>query len=197
MTSVVTVLAFCDSANGGAPVPGLVPSFVFFNRLSDNSAITPQPAIVNLGGGKYSFAYDPTVSGDAVWKIDGGASLTVAADRYQTGTVQAVQANQGASGSRTIVAASALAGSLQDASGTTTTSDVVLSAAPSKYLLLQHVDTSGTIAFNFGAAAVINGAGSIMLQPGQMVTMEGNFVATNALHVIGSALGLKFTVKYA
>lgn len=89
-------------------------------------------------------------------------------------------------------------GALQDASNTATTSDAaVAGAAPTKYLLLQHADTTGQIAFNFGAAAAINGAGSITLQPGQIVTMEGSFVATNALRVIGSAAGLKFTVKFA
>jgi hypothetical protein len=76
----VTVVFSVRSA--GARAAGLTPTWAFFRRLADLVDITPQPAIVAVGGGLYKFAHDPEALGEAVGQVDAGVAVPAEADRY-------------------------------------------------------------------------------------------------------------------
>lgn len=61
------------------------PKFNFFKKLSDLSAVTPEPAISEIGFGVYYFDYSPTF--DIVFQIDGGPSIPTEEVRYPVGAI--------------------------------------------------------------------------------------------------------------
>jgi hypothetical protein len=71
-----------QSSPPGTRTTGLTPTWVHLKRLSDNTNVTPQPAISEIGQGQYKFTYDPETSGEAAGQIDFGSGLTAPADRY-------------------------------------------------------------------------------------------------------------------
>jgi hypothetical protein len=75
--------------SGGALIAGLTPDFVSFAAVAESSEITPQPAIVEVGGGVYKFLYDISVAGAATWAIDAGQSIASVADRFIVGASSA------------------------------------------------------------------------------------------------------------
>jgi hypothetical protein len=119
---VTSIPYFLDVRDNAASPPGLrktglTPSFVFFNRTSDNTAITGAglpPAIGEVGNGLYKFTYDPDQNGEAVWEVDCGASLSLPSDRYLSDvcrlTDSRVQA--GISSAGRVVASSIVAGGI-------------------------------------------------------------------------------------
>ena len=51
-----------------------------------------------------------------------------------------------------------------------------------------------TVSCAFGVAAVLNGAGTVTLLPGQIVTWEGSFVPNDAINCIASTGSTAFTL---
>jgi hypothetical protein len=71
--------------NNGVPVANLTPTFLQFRLVrTPFTALTP-PAIQDLGYGQYVFLHDPVSTGEVAYVIDGGASISTAAERYVTG----------------------------------------------------------------------------------------------------------------
>lgn len=88
-------------------------------------------------------------------------------------------------------------GSLTDRSGTVTTGgtaqQVMAANAGRKYLLVQNV--SDTVCWiNFGVTAVADQP-SIKLNPGDSFVMEGGFVSTQLVSLLGATTGKSFTAK--
>jgi hypothetical protein len=68
-----------SSTGMGAPVTGLTPTWSLFNTLDTNIAISPTPAIVEVGHGIYKYSYDTEASGEAAGQIDAlGACPSIA-----------------------------------------------------------------------------------------------------------------------
>jgi len=69
----------------GKRLTGLSPAWAFFVNLTTGVAITPQPTIVEVGGGQYRFSYDPEANGEAAGQINAiptGPPLTAESDQY-------------------------------------------------------------------------------------------------------------------
>lgn len=69
----------------GKRLTGLSPAWAFFVNLTTGVPITPQPAIVEVGGGQYRFSYDPEANGEAAGQINAmpiGPPLTAESDQY-------------------------------------------------------------------------------------------------------------------
>jgi hypothetical protein len=66
----------------GTRKTGLLPTWVFLKRLSDNGDISPQPLIQEIAQGQYKFTYDADANGEAAGQIDAGATLANPSDRY-------------------------------------------------------------------------------------------------------------------
>ena len=60
----------CARDTAGNPAPGLTPVWMMLKKLSDNSNVTPLPAITEVANGQYKFQFDPEVSGDCTGQID-------------------------------------------------------------------------------------------------------------------------------
>lgn len=93
---------------------------------------------------------------------------------------------QGMTGTNSVVA---------DFSGTQSGADIT--TAPLNYKrtgLIIANQGAAAMAFNFGAAAVINGAGSITLAPGAAITLTPGACPLDAVHTIGTATQ-NYTVK--
>jgi hypothetical protein len=90
-------------------------------------------------------------------------------------------------------------GSLTDRSGSITTGGTAqqLAAANSSrsYFILQNIST-GDLWFNFGVAAVADQP-SFKLAAGQSFAMEGSFISTQLISIIGATTGQKFVAKEA
>ena len=84
MGNVTFVFMVRDSTTSpaGTRKTGLTPTWVHLKRLSDNSAITPTPAFVEIGQGQYKFTFDAENGEEAMGQIDAGSGLTAPADRY-------------------------------------------------------------------------------------------------------------------
>lgn len=63
---------------------GLTPTFLFFKKSSDLSAVTP-PSIGEVGGGTYYFDFSPTF--DIIFEVDGGVSIPTEEVRYVSDTI--------------------------------------------------------------------------------------------------------------
>lgn len=61
------------------------PKFSHFKKLSDLSAVTPEPAFGEVGNGVYYFDYDPSF--DITFQVDGGPSIPTEEVRYVNGTI--------------------------------------------------------------------------------------------------------------
>jgi hypothetical protein len=59
-----------------------MPTWVFLKKLSDGSAITPQPLITEVGAGQYKWSYDAMLLGEASGQIDAGATVPNPVDRF-------------------------------------------------------------------------------------------------------------------
>jgi hypothetical protein len=84
MTEITSAFTVRDmsSTPSGERKAGLAPTWVFLKKLSDNTDITPAPAITEIAQGQYKFAYDAETHGEAAGQIDAGASIPNPADRY-------------------------------------------------------------------------------------------------------------------
>lgn len=86
---LLTVVIACrDStvASGDNRKTGLSPAFTLFANSSTGAAITPQPAITEIGEGQYRFQYDPETA-EITYQIDFGNTLSNGNDRYIDGVV--------------------------------------------------------------------------------------------------------------
>lgn len=88
-------------------------------------------------------------------------------------------------------------GAITDRSGTITSGGAAQTAVAAnssrKYLFI--MNTSDTdMWFNFTTAAVANQP-SVKLIPGASFVMEGNYISTEAISVIGATTGKAFTIK--
>jgi hypothetical protein len=90
------------------------------------------------------------------------------------------------------------AGNLTDRSGTIATGSTSQQLAASniarKYLLVQNLDSAADLWINFTADAVQDQP-SVRISPGDAFIMEGSFVSTQQVNVIGPTTGQKFTAK--
>ena len=88
---------------------------------------------------------------------------------------------------------------LQDISGSITSANVsqVVVAANQRrnYLFIQNISTA-TLGINFTAAATL-GQGSVQISPGGSFVMEGAYVTTEQINIIGATIGQLFTAKEA
>lgn len=84
MSDIISVFTVRDmsSTPGGERKTGLTPTWVFLKKLSDNTDITPQPAVTEISGGQYKFTYDAEAHGEAAGQVDAGAAVPNPADRY-------------------------------------------------------------------------------------------------------------------
>ncbi len=123
------------------------------------------------------------------------ASSDSAAGNDQTNVVTPVVSVSGTTSTGTPSAQ----GSLTDKSGTITAGGTqqTLAAADTarRYLFIQN-QSSGDLWFNFGTNAVVSQP-SIRLQAGESFTMEGNFVDTRIISIIGATTGQAFAAKVA
>lgn len=86
MTAVNYFVDALDSTNSNLPHTGLTPTWVYFRSSVTGADISPQPVITEPGShGRYAWSYDATASGEANGRLDFGAAMTVAADRYVYG----------------------------------------------------------------------------------------------------------------
>jgi len=95
------------------------------------------------------------------------------------------------------VQSSPVQGTLTDGSGTITTANTsqqVFAANPNRrYLLLQNI-SSADLWFNFTTAAT-TAQPSLQLPSGASFVMEGSFVSTEAVNIIGGTAGQAFVAK--
>jgi hypothetical protein len=95
------------------------------------------------------------------------------------------------------VTANPAIGTLTDRSGSITTGgtaqQLAAANATRKYLLIQNI-SAGDLWLNFTTTAVSDQP-SIKLTPGSSFSMEGSYVSTEAVSVIGATTGQKFTSK--
>jgi hypothetical protein len=69
--------------SAGVRQAGLTPVFASFVSSLTGAAISPQPAIVEIGDGDYAFQYDPaSLSGEFAGVIDAGSAIPDATDRF-------------------------------------------------------------------------------------------------------------------
>lgn len=66
--------------------------------------------------------------------------------------------------------------------------------AATKYLQIFNASATATIACRLGAAAVLNGAGSITLPPQWAATWDGSFVPSDAVNCIASVASTPATI---
>lgn len=66
----------------GVPQTGLFPTWLSFNDVRTGAAVTPQPLILEVGGGRYRFSWDAGKLGDAAGMVDAGSVVASANDRY-------------------------------------------------------------------------------------------------------------------
>lgn len=71
-----------EARNAGVLTAGLTPSWVLLKRLTSGFPNVTQPTIVQVGGGVYTFQYDPEAAGDAIGVIDLGVGISAAIERY-------------------------------------------------------------------------------------------------------------------
>jgi hypothetical protein len=77
-----------------------------------------------------------------------------------------------------------------------TSQQVFASNANRRFLMCQNIDASEDGWLNIGATATANSAGSVLLKAGGgSITMDGNFVPTDAINVNAATTGHKFTCK--
>lgn len=138
-------------------------------------ATTPAPAQVSLG------------------------KATTAAPVYATGTNQPLSLDTG--GNLRVVGGGGSIVPKPETGPVTTTAVTVgvasaqaLAAGSRDYLALINASPSAFVACNFGAAAVVNGAGSITLSPYQSFTWESSFAPDDAINCIASAAATPFTI---
>ncbi len=80
-----TSVIFALYGNTGAPLTGAVPVFTTYETLA-GVPVTPQPSIVEIGGGMYGFTpYATDISNGTAYVIDGTASAN---PRYSAGGLQ-------------------------------------------------------------------------------------------------------------
>jgi len=95
------------------------------------------------------------------------------------------------------VQSSPVQGTLTDGSGTITTANtsqqVFAANSNRRYLLLQNI-SSATLWFNFTSAAT-TAQPSLQLPSGASFVMEGSFVSTEAVNIIGGTAGQAFVAK--
>lgn len=91
-----------------------------------------------------------------------------------------------------------IAGTLVDRSGTITTAsqsqDIMGSNPERRYLLIQN-NSKSPLWINFGTNAVMDQPSIQLLQNGGSIVMEGSFVSTQSISIIGSIAGQSFTAK--
>ena len=73
---------------------------------------------------------------------------------------------------------------------------VLAAGGATVYLALINPNAPGgaTVSCAFGTAAVLNGAGTVTLLPGQIFTMENSFIDSDAINCIASSASTPFTV---
>jgi len=152
------------------------------------------PSVATLVGGTNGTDLYPLLT-DATGKPQVTVATALPAG---TNTIGAV--NQGTS---PWITNATLAGTLNDASGSTSstagTSTVALAAGSvTRYLFIQNGSTTSgdNLWVNFGAAAT-EGAGSILIGPGQALVFENTFVPNTSVNVISNVASLPYTIKYA
>lgn len=165
-TVIQAMIGIALPASGGPVAGGTATSPL----RTDPTGTTAQP--VTDGGG--SLTVD-----------DGDGSLTV------DGTVAATQ-----SGTWTVTTSPNM-GSLTDRSSTITTGgtsqQLAAANATRKYFLVQNL-SSGTLWIDFGTNAV-QSQPSVKIPVDATFIMEGSFICTQAVHIVGATTGQAFTAK--
>lgn len=84
MAQAYEVIVIRDSTQSGAPVTGLVPTWVFCASLPSLVAVTSGnvPTVSEIGQGQYLVSWDQAVTGDWAGQLDAGAALSATSDRY-------------------------------------------------------------------------------------------------------------------
>lgn len=79
---MTAIFYLVEIRENGVRKTGLSPTINLLRKLSDNSPITPVPALTEVGLGLYKFSYDAAAYGEAACQIDAGAIITAEADRF-------------------------------------------------------------------------------------------------------------------
>lgn len=111
---------------------------------------------------------------------------------------EAIRVTGAGTGGTTTVVTQPTTGALTDRSGTITTGGTAQNAAAAnasrRYLLVRNpLSAAQPLYFNLTGMATADSP-SMRLDPGDTFVMEGLFVASNAVSVLGATTGNKFTV---
>jgi hypothetical protein len=181
-----------------------------YNELNETLNVSVQDSALPSGAATAAKQDDQTA---LLTSLDGktnnnfgvstGAIRTAAQVGNATGSADFGAGNTSAQTLRTVLASDQTIpvrgerGTLTDYSGSASTVDATIMASNSsrKYLLIQNLSGSINMWINFGSAAVPNTAGSIQLGTKETLIWEGNFIPTEAVHLIASSGTPTYTAK--